>query len=178
MNNIPQEIFISNLHSFYHYFNKLTDKLNFSLKKYQIIYKDLENLLKEFYIRVFDETINGKINDLLSHDIFTDNNIGNIIKDPSNQIKNTLKKKYSEKIQKNWLKIILLNRNIKWIIDNEDSNKKKIKKLVDEIEDKYKTDIINKYNQDSINDFKEDFTKYNKILDIIKQPNQNLECEE
>ena len=173
MNNIPQELLIPNLHLFYHYFNKLTDKLNPSLKNYTLIYNDMVNLLKEFYITVFNETINGKINNLLSDDIFNnDNIILKFIKDPSDYIKNTLEKKYSEDIQKKFVKNDNLNMNIKWIIENENSNKTEIKKQVDEIEGKYKKDKINKYIQETINDVTKKLNKYNSILYNIKQPNQ------
>ena len=122
MDNIPQEILNSNLHSFYYFFNKLTDKLDNSLEnKYPIIYKGILKQFKQFYINVFNETVNGNIINLLSQDIFSGNFILNFIKDPIESILNNLKKEYSDKIIEigNINGIKKINEKINSILANE-----------------------------------------------------------
>jgi hypothetical protein len=91
---IPNEIEKVNIRLFYYFFNNLFEKLNAE----GFLKEKIQNLIKNCYFELLNESFEGTIDNILSEDINTsNNNILKLINSPKKFIQNIIHNDYSDK---------------------------------------------------------------------------------
>ena len=177
LDNIPNEIEQSNTRLFYIFFNSLFEKLNAD----GILKEKIQNLIKQFYFELLNESFEGKIDNILSEDIKTsNNNILKLIDSPKKFIKNIINNDYSNKsknlFQKGKFKD--LEKNLEEFTTKIPEYIEQIKENTNEIEDIYKEEKEKEEIGKVIKDIEKKIESYNiKYNNLKKRDKNKIQCD-
>ena len=174
---IPNEIEKPNVRLFYHFFNSLFEKLIAD----GYLKEKIQNLIKNIFFELLDESFKGTIDNILSEDIKkTNNNILKLIDSPKKYFKNIINNDYSNKsknlFQKDKFKD--LEKNLEEFSTKISKYIEQIKENVNKIEENYKEEKEKEEREKVIKDIETKLETYNKKYnDLIKKDMNKIQCD-
>ena len=172
LDNIPNEIEKVNIRLFYSFFNNLFEKLNES----GYLKEKIQNLIKDHYFELLNESFKGTIDNILSDDIKTsNNNILKLIDSPKKYIKNIIENEYSDKSKKIFQKDKFkdLEENLEQFINKIPNYIEQIKGNVVKIEELYKGEKEKEEVNKVIKDLETKLDNYNLKYEKVKKQDKN-----
>ena len=172
LENIPNEVKITNIRLFYLFFNNLFEKLNAN----KLLKEKIQDILKNYYFDLINYALDGRIHEILKNDIEkSDNSILKLIDSPKKHIKELILNEYRIKAKNMVInKFQDLDNILDKLINEIPEYLKRIKDNVTNVEKIYNEEQEKVEIENKIKEIENKLNEYNNCCDnlLLKEENE------